>query len=305
MSKTIEDANEYVNFVTSSIDHDVLFENGSIIDAVYRGELTEAEKLCIRRIRTDQDDYYAWSFLGLVLMLKREDGKAREALDQAFLTDKTKVLALNLLGDCHYNMGDAEQGEAAYHLSLYRDGFQLHPLRNLYHHYMLNNDFEKALMIIRDALKVDSDDENTWSQIRDCMSKMGYIEAEGILLYLVHKYPHKHMPWYLKANLLLVSDKLDEAESAVRKALELNNEYALSWALLANILDASGRSEEAVECCHTSVKLEPENPYPWFCYSVILMKIGKRLESKKAASKAVALNPKKAKKILQLLSRNR
>ena len=305
MSKTKEDVVEYVNLVTSSIGHDALFENGSIIDALYRGELADAEKICIQRIKADWDDYYAWSLYGLVLMLKEDDDNALEALDRAYLIDANNVLGLNLRGDCHYNMGDDDQGEASYHLSLYRERFQLHPLRMLYHHYMSNKNFDKALMMIRDALKVDPDDETTWSQIRDCMSKMGYIDAEGVLYYLVYEYPHKHMPWYLKTNLLLADDKPEEAESAIRKALELNNEYALSWVLLATILDRLGRTEEAVECSQTAVNLEPENPYPWYRYSMLLLKIGKRIESQKAASKAVVLNPKKAKEILQHLSRNR
>jgi len=301
MSVMKEDTVEYMNLVTSSIKHDVLFENGSIINAIYGGELAEAEQICIQRIKTNQDDYYAWSFYGLVLMLKGDDSKALEALDRAYLIDANNVLGLNLRGDCHYNLGDAEQGEVAYYLSLDREWIQLHPRRMLYYQYMTSKRFDRALRVIEPALKMNPDDEGTWSQIRDSMSKLGYIGfAEGVLYYLVREFPQKYMPWYLRANLLLALDKLEEAEVAIRKALELNSEYALSWVLLATILDRLGRSEEAVECCQEAVNLEPENPYPWYSYSMFLLKIGKRMESKKAISKAVSLDSKKAKEILSI-----
>jgi tetratricopeptide (TPR) repeat protein len=306
MSVTKEDTVGYMNLIASSIDQDTLInpDNASIIDAVYEEDYTDAERRCLERIQEDESDYFAWSFYGLVLMLRGDVSKVREILDRAYLTDKNKVLALNLLGDYHFGAGDNEQGEAAYYLSLNREYDQLHPRKMLYYQYMKRKEFQKALRVIEPALRVDPDDEDTWSYIRDCITQMGYIGfAEGVIYYLVKDFPQKHMTWYLRSNLLLALDKLEEAETAVRKAIELNNGDSHNWVLLATIPDRSGNSDKAVECCREAVSLEPKNPYAWYSYSMLLLKIGKRVESQNAASKAVALNPKKAKEVLRYLSR--
>jgi tetratricopeptide (TPR) repeat protein len=70
--------------------------------------------------------------------------------------------------------------------------------------------------------------------------------------------------WFNLAFLLEAADELDEAETAFRRALVLDDKLDRAWYGLALTLIRTGRLEDAVPALKRSTELQPMSPYGWY-----------------------------------------
>ena len=70
--------------------------------------------------------------------------------------------------------------------------------------------------------------------------------------------------WFNLAFLLETADRLEEAENAFRRALELDPKLDRGWYGLGLVLIRLGRLEEAVPVLKRNTELQPMSPYGWY-----------------------------------------
>lgn len=70
--------------------------------------------------------------------------------------------------------------------------------------------------------------------------------------------------WFNLAYLLEADDRLDEAESAFRQAVALDDKLDRAWYGLGLTLIRLGRHDEAVKALERNTKLQPMSPYGWY-----------------------------------------
>lgn len=70
--------------------------------------------------------------------------------------------------------------------------------------------------------------------------------------------------WFNLAFMLEAADRLDEAEPAFRRAVELDDKLDRAWYGLGLVLIRQGRYDEAVKALERNTKLQPMSPYGWY-----------------------------------------
>src|SRR5262245_5011761 len=86
--------------------------------------------------------------------------------------------------------------------------------------------------------------------------------------------------------------RFDEAESAVRKAIELSPNKPAPWSGLGSVLCHLKRYEEAEAAFRKAIEVDPGSGWPWYNLGLMLQRDLKRYEDAEAAfRKAVELDP--------------
>lgn len=70
--------------------------------------------------------------------------------------------------------------------------------------------------------------------------------------------------WFNLGFLLEEAMRLEEAEAAFRRALELNDQLDRAWYGLGLVLIRLGRHDEAAKALERNTKLQPMSPYGWY-----------------------------------------
>ena len=295
---------EYLDLITASLDSSTLDRPDivKLLNAFAEKNLPQVEIDCVLWIEEDSDDSLAWTFLGLCFLLRGDENEGTASLNKAVFLDKTNVLAMNLLGDYYCTNKDEKEGEAFFWWSLDVKEGQVFPNKRLYYQFMSRKEYEKALRVLESILHINQNDMSTWVKIESCFSKMEPIGfVEGFVSRLTHFFPEQPRAWYLKGSVLRGAGRLEEAESSVRRALEMKEDHALSWMLLGSILDDTGRLQECVDCYQKAVECEPRNMLAWMCLSLVHLRAGNEPDWEHAVDKAVAIDPKGARDLLEHL----
>jgi Flp pilus assembly protein TadD len=85
--------------------------------------------------------------------------------------------------------------------------------------------------------------------------------------------------------------KLEEAEFATRRAIEINPNYALAYSNLGGILKDLGKLEEAELAARKAIKLNPKYPDAYTNMGIILKDLGRLKEAEFATRRAIEINP--------------
>jgi tetratricopeptide (TPR) repeat protein len=70
--------------------------------------------------------------------------------------------------------------------------------------------------------------------------------------------------WFNLAFLLESAERLEEAEAAFRRAVEMDDKLDRAWYGLGLTLIRLGRHDEAVKALERTTKLQPMSPYGWY-----------------------------------------
>ena len=94
--------------------------------------------------------------------------------------------------------------------------------------------------------------------------------------------------------LLQMLGKLKEAEYFIRKAIELNPDYAIAHSNLGGILKDLGKLKDAEFATRKAIELNPNYPDAYSNLGIILKDLGKLKDAEYFIRKAIELNPKYA-----------
>jgi len=297
---------DYIRLMRESLDEDVLNDpdNQVIINDFVEKNLVQAEIDCMFRIHENENDSLVWAFFGLLMMLRKDPFTAGPALEKAVASDPKNIFAMNLLGDFLCRNGESKRGEGFYFRSLQLKKKQAHPFKMLYYQFMSRKEYERALRMIQAVLLIEPNDGRAWASIEYTIRKMeSETFAEAIMITLTKHLPKQYRAWYIYGNLLHRAGKYKEAEKAVRRSIELRDDYVGSWSLLGSILSDQGKIEEAIECYLWAVKFKPMSMELWVLLSLLFLKNGDESEWKRALNLAMSINPEKARTLLENLER--
>ena len=89
------------------------------------------------------------------------------------------------------------------------------------------------------------------------------------------------------------ANRFQDAETALRKALELDPNYALAYVSLGDFFDQTGREDEALDTFRKVMRMRPDLFWPYYYYGKLASKQGhgNNAEAIQMLRKAVALNP--------------
>jgi Flp pilus assembly protein TadD len=102
-------------------------------------------------------------------------------------------------------------------------------------------------------------------------------------------FPHSHL-----GALLMRSEELDEAETALRQALDLAPDDAHARHRLSELRQRQGRTAEAIAESRRAVELDPDLAHAWIHLGHLLSEAGSLDEAEAALRRAVSLAPGEA-----------
>jgi tetratricopeptide (TPR) repeat protein len=121
-------------------------------------------------------------------------------------------------------------------------------------------------------------------------------EAETLCRKTIDIATQKAIPWGLLGCVLEELERYDEAESAYRRAIELEPKYVWACAALGQLLHQKlGRYHEAESAYHKAVELDPKYAWAWAALGQLLHEELRRYDAaEKAYRQAVKVDPKYA-----------
>ena len=130
------------------------------------------------------------------------------------------------------------------------------------------------------------------------ISKACYLHSQGNIeeaakfyKYLINQGLKDHRVFSNYGLILKEIGKLKEAEYSVRKAIELNPNYALGHSNLGGILTSLGKLKEAEYSVRKAIELSPNDAGLYSNLGNILRDLGKLKEAEYSVRKAIELNP--------------
>lgn len=103
--------------------------------------------------------------------------------------------------------------------------------------------------------------------------------------------PDKASSEFQRACSSYKSKKFPEAESHVRRAIDLYPEYAASWVLLGQVLDAQHHQEEAGKACSQAASVDPKYIAPYLCLAEFAARSEDWKQVSQLSSEALAIDP--------------
>lgn len=100
-------------------------------------------------------------------------------------------------------------------------------------------------------------------------------------------YPFYEVTYHNLGNVYIAYDKLDEAEQAFRKAIDLKPTFVEAMNDLAALLVRRGRKEEAEKILIQAIEIDPKYPYAHVNLGQLLMSKGSFTDAEKEFKKAL------------------
>lgn len=94
-----------------------------------------------------------------------------------------------------------------------------------------------------------------------------------------------------EGNLYWSENRVDEAESTFRKAIEADSESSVAYSRLGALLVMQNRGEEAVVAYQEAIMREPDNAHYFAALSIAYLHMGYHEMAKGMASRATELDP--------------
>jgi tetratricopeptide (TPR) repeat protein len=144
------------------------------------------------------------------------------------------------------------------------------------------------------ALRLDPGNEQTYFNLG--MLYLKYRTPELALLVFEHglkELPDSPLLWMGMGLSQHLGERTDQAESSLKKALELDSGFTDAYVVLGDILETSNKLPDALEVFKTAIEKKPELYIGYFYYGKILLKLNedKPSQALTALRKATELLP--------------
>ena len=133
-----------------------------------------------------------------------------------------------------------------------------------------------------------------YNQIIELLQKGSMAEAEALCRNSVDEFGDVNFIALL-GTILAQSDQLEEAETHLRRAVQIAPEYPKANEELGSVLLNLGKASEAVGFLRTATTLHPKSASAFFKLGGALKLIGKEEAAQLALDKATSLSPNRAK----------
>lgn len=198
----------------------------SAVDALGRGDLSQAGQLCRQVLDADAENAKAWHLSGIVHAQQNELTQAVESFEKA----------IELRGDLssyRYNLGLAHQGL---------------------------KEHDKAIEAYRAAIAIKPDFIEAQNNLGNCLAEHGELsDAVTHFRELGKQFPDESIVHYNLANVLEDAGEYNDAIDEFRRAIELNPDFASARENLGRALSDVTRYDEALEVWKAWLEHDPSN----------------------------------------------
>jgi protein O-GlcNAc transferase len=257
-----------------------------------QGSWDEAEAATRELLSLAPQEAQAWFFAGLVAFSRRQIADAEAALRKAIALNAQPAIYWNLLGAALRQQFRWEETAEASRQSLARDEGDSVAWSNLAAAELMLGHLASAQEAYERCLQIAPDRADAACEYALVLTKRGYpSEAVTLLEGLLSRDPQMTAAWIGMGHALAQADKLKEAATAFRRALELapgerNARHHLAVILMQqwSLTDAEALVREIIR----------DDPYPaeaWSMLGTIFRMQGRIDEALDALRRAVVLEP--------------
>lgn len=100
-----------------------------------------------------------------------------------------------------------------------------------------------------------------------------------------------HLGWFLLGNLMVRIQLWRKAESAYRKAIQLERGDAALWTNLGGVFKIQGRYHAALRALLRAVEIDPEYTTAWFDLASVYSELGDHIQCRAALDRAYGSDP--------------
>lgn len=256
----------------------------------FKGAADELEKLAVRNPRDSQVQYH----LATAKLANDKPNEALASLDQAVAANTNNIEAIllrsrvqiskgqvdNAISDLNRMIRQYPQVPQSYYLlasayqvrgavndaiAVYTAIAKAFPNDPQAHHllggiYVQQRKLPEARQSYEAALKINPDYLAAIDDLIDLdVIRKDYDAALARAQVYLEKYPDKPMPSMLQAKVLFAQSKNDEAERAVKKAIELDPEFTPAHRMLADFYVRTQQTDQALEKLQAIVQKNPKD----------------------------------------------
>ncbi len=187
--------------------------------------------------------------------------------------------------------------DAIYVANLYKYYYKnlKQPYIDLYTLYTMNEDYEKAKDILKDALKEFPEDNFFALNLITTYLHDGEIDKANMILnqFLAFKNENKkEIFYYIKARIELAQGEKDKAIENLKKAIELKPSFTEAIKTLASIYDQSGNYQKEQQLYEDILKKDPSNISALEMLGKLFSKLGLSYKASDVYQKLLKLDPK-------------
>lgn len=128
------------------------------------------------------------------------------------------------------------------------------------------------------------------TRARILLDQRQYAMAEDQLRTAIGEHPEVSLLYTMLASCLMNLDRLKDAESACRRAIELEPDGDEGWYVLSLALSLRGKDRAAIEAANRAVDLDPSDPDNWWVLGVARMRQNELKAALEAAEHGLTLD---------------
>jgi tetratricopeptide (TPR) repeat protein len=159
--------------------------------------------------------------------------------------------------------------------------------------YRKNNQYEKAIELCDDILKINPKSEIAFWHWGDCLrDQERYEEAIGKFKEAIKIDPESYLAYGAMGDCFRGLGQYDEAEKYYKKAININPKYDDAYGAWGACLRDQERYEDAIEKFKETIKIDPESYSAYGAMGDCYRELGQYDEAEKQYKKAVKIEPK-------------
>ena len=152
--------------------------------------------------------------------------------------------------------------------------------------------FDEAVPVAADATKIAPTHVEAWEQLASLHADREDVDSLGYAAELLRReFPQRATSWYYAASASFLRGDLDGSLSLVRRAIELDPNYADAYNLLGAIRGTAGDIGAARDAFRTSLRFDPRDAVTYVNLAQLELAAGQRDTAADLFAEALSLDP--------------
>jgi Flp pilus assembly protein TadD len=152
--------------------------------------------------------------------------------------------------------------------------------------------FDEAVALATEATMLAPADASTWEQLASLHADRGDAASlERVAAVLRRQFAHRAASWYFAASASFLRGDVGGAAPLVRRAIEIDSNYADAYNLLGAIRGTTGDIGAAREAFRSSLRLDPRDAVTYINLAQLELAAGKHDAAADLFAEALSLDP--------------
>jgi tetratricopeptide (TPR) repeat protein len=259
---------------------------------VSRTSIGKAIHQQLREKMTLSKDAYEWNKKANRLLQNGQHQEAFEAYKKSIRYDPVFVEPWANLGRLLASTGNHEKAERCYLTALRIDPDHWWAMTAYAAYIMtLENRWNEAEMLLQKAVKLEPDNAKVWCTLGVLFTDVANEQAESAFRRALEIDSEDRNSRLFFAIMLVLAERYQEAENLARSIIESNQSDLRAWALLARTLYAQARLREGIRAQERVVELGNNEMDHWWRLSQMYIEGGYLKQAEYAIQRSLNLRP--------------